>query len=165
MFFKLVAVSHRPPEFELDVIRCICLRGGGRNRGAWSASACRCDGRCGLLIEIEKSGEIGVLPWQLSFVRLFAYLGANFGKRVTDLHTGLGDILEQRTGERTIFALLAVKRFLARPGRKRNERAFARLHFGQARRNRDGAGPRGGANLVGKGARQMATKKPNKIMA
>src|SRR5262249_10599682 len=115
--------------------------GGSSSRSARSASACRRDGSCAVLgrgsspaslIDIEEARKIGVLPQQLPLVRLLAHLGANLGKRVTDFHTRLGKIAQQRTGGGTVFTRLAIKRCLAGPGRKRYERTLAGLHLGKA---------------------------------
>jgi len=60
---------------------------------------------------------------------------------------GGSDIGHKRAGERAVGALLAVERGLSGAGGKRDQGAFAGLHFGQARLHVDAAGGLGGTDL------------------
>lgn len=74
-------------------------------------------------------------------------LGADLGHRLLDLDPGLGDVGDERVGERAVGAGFAIERGLAGTGGKGNQRALSRLHLGEASLHIDGAGGLGRADL------------------
>ena len=88
-------------------------------------------------------------PGQLTLAGLFLNLCADLGHRLLDLDAGRGNIGHQRAGERAVGADLAVERGLSGTGGKRDQRAFAGLHFGKPGLHIDAAGGLGGADFRG----------------
>ncbi len=98
-------------------------------------------------------------PGQLTLAGLLVDLGTHRGHRLLDLDAGLGDVVDQRAGERAVVALLAVERGLAGAGRERDQRAFAGLHLGKTALHVDAAGRRvrldlGGERIVAAGVEE-----------
>ncbi len=145
-FASPVRILDRTPELEFN------LRSGA-GRGSLRIPRNGGSGTCGRRnrIEINGAGQIGIAPGQLRPPGLFMDLAANLRHRLLNLDSRLGDMGQQRPGERAVGADLAIERGLSRAGGERDQGAFAGFHFGQTRLHRNTARAPGGLGLGGKG--------------